>query len=383
MNFFKKNIALILMLVLIVGAIWYLGKANMKVGPANNNNIVGENISVQSSAASSTESLQAVAAADQKNGDKPAIEINDPTGFVNTTPFKLADLVGKKVVLLDFWTYSCINCIRTLPYLTAWYQKYQDQGLEIVGVHTPEFEFEKNYANVETAVQKYGIKYPVVLDSNYGTWQAYGNLYWPHEYLIDIAGYVVHDHIGEGDYDVTEAEIQKLLQQRNDVLGMNQATTSLGVVVPQTDFSGIQSPETYFGAAKNEFLANGNIGVLGDQLLQEPSSIDLNKLYLVGNWHFENEYATNLQAGAKIIFKYHSAKVFFVGSASQSVNIRVLEDGVPLTGANAGSDVLNGNFSVQESRLYNVINNSNGSSEHTLELIIDAPGLQAYTFTFG
>ena len=152
--------------------------------------------------------LQSLAKTDQASDFDPAREIQDPTGFVNaSSSFRLANLIGHDVILLDFWTYSCINCIRTLPYLTAWYGKYKDYGLVVVGIHTPEFDFEKNIANVEAAATQYGIKYPIVLDSNYGTWDAYGNLYWPHEYLIDMAGYIVHDQVGEGNYAETESKI--------------------------------------------------------------------------------------------------------------------------------------------------------------------------------
>jgi len=381
-----KNIFLAIIIIFIVGSIWYL--ESIKTNPIGNQGapaqpIVGVPASTSTNAAGGKISIASIAAEDIKNGLKPAVEITNPTGFINTPPFKLADLVGKKVVLLDFWTYSCINCLRTLPYLTSWYQKYQNEGLEIVGIHTPEFDFEKDYSNVSAAVAKYSIKYPVVMDSNYGTWQAYGNLYWPHEYLIDAAGYIVHDQIGEGGYQDTEAEIQKLLQERAEALGIatSSAATS-SIIIPQENLSGIGSEETYFGAARNEFLANGNQSSLGDQTLQEPSTIDLNKLYLAGNWNFQSEYAQNT-GPAKIIYRYSSSKVFFVASGNGSgVSVKVLQDGVPVS-TDAGSDVKDGVITIKESRLYNVINNSQGSGEHTLELIIDSPGLQAYTFTFG
>ena len=227
-----KNITFAFLLLVIVAAIAYLELS--KVHPAVKPGVGAQTIEVSSTttgfmtgAGTSTAAavpgsptttfagtldaaaLQALAASDKAAGYQPAIEIADPTGFVNaSSDFKLANLVGKNVILLDFWTYSCINCIRTIPYLNAWYDRYHDQGLEIVGIHTPEFAFESNISNVEAATQKYGIEYPVVLDSNYGTWDAYGNLYWPHEYLIDMAGYIVHDQIGEGNYGETETEIQ-------------------------------------------------------------------------------------------------------------------------------------------------------------------------------
>src|SRR3989344_3502091 len=146
-----------------------------------------------------------------------ARDLVSPEGYINTDNITLAELVGKKVILVDFWTYSCINCQRTQPYLNAWYEKYRAAGLEIIGVHTPEFEFEKNYENVKRAVEKAGIKYPVVQDNDYATWQAYGNRYWPRKYLIDIDGYIVYDHIGEGGYEETERKIQELLSMSVEI----------------------------------------------------------------------------------------------------------------------------------------------------------------------
>src|SRR3990167_6237732 len=150
-------------------------------------------------------------------------EITSPSGFVNTGPFNLKDIVGKKVILLDFMTYSCINCQRTFPYLNAWYEKYKDQGLEIVGIHTPEFAFEKNIENVREAMRRFGILYPVVFDNDYATWRAYGNQYWPRKYLIDIHGDIVYDHIGEGAYEETEMKIRELLLERSRLLGERSA----------------------------------------------------------------------------------------------------------------------------------------------------------------
>lgn len=384
----KRKIALAVALVLIIGAIIYLESVQAHRGGGGGNATQSINVPATSGdagiSASTTLALQTLAMADQKNGATPAVELTDPTGFVNTAPFKLSDLVGKKVILLDFWTYSCINCIRTVPYLNAWYAKYKDAGFVIVGVHTPEFDFEKDINNVQAATQKFGIQYPVVLDSNYGTWQAYNNLYWPHEYLIDIAGYVVHDQIGEGNYDKTEAEIQKLLDERSAILGTTTEMPATGtVVVAPSDLSGVQSPETYFGAARNQYLANGTSLTNGVQTLQMPSGVALNSLYLGGTWDFLDQYATNNTAGAKIVYRYNAGNVYFVASASSSVSVEVLQDGKPISSEDAGSDVHNGKITVHESRLYNVVKNAAGAGKHTLELIIDAPGLNAYTFTFG
>jgi thiol-disulfide isomerase/thioredoxin len=419
-----KKIGLIVMLLVIAGAIWYL--EGIKAQPNAEGSATPQAISVDATStapapivdvASGTApalasnatgtrptsivkalptSLQMLAASDKKAGYHPAIEISGPTGFINAPAnFKLADLIGKKVVLVDFWTYSCINCIRTLPYLTSWYAKYRDQGLVIVGIHTPEFDFEKNIDNVTAATKQYGIQYPVVLDSNQGTWNAYGNLYWPHEYLIDLAGYVVHDHIGEGGYAETENLIQGLLKQRATILGSAVAISTSTVNVTPSDLSGINSPETYFGAARNDLLANGSSLTNGTQVLAEPKVINSNELYLVGGWNFEDQYAQNTTAGAKIIFKYNAAKVNFVANgASAGSNIQIMQDGVVVPTTAAGSDVHNGKATIQESRLYNIIDNHDPhctagaacqdvAGEHTLEILINSPGLQAFTFTFG
>ncbi len=336
-----------------------------------------------------TAALRALSVSDQAAGDQPAIEIADPTGFINvSSSFRLANEIGHRVVLLDFWTYSCINCVRTIPFLNAWYQKYAPYGLVIVGIHTPEFAFEKNINNVRNAVAEYGIHYPVILDSNYGTWNAYNNLYWPHEYLIDMAGYIVHNQIGEGGYTSTETEIQTLLRQRAEILGLdpNAIPTSTVGITPQ-NLSGIESPETYFGAARNSSLANGNYFTNGTQTLTAPadtSAITTNYLYLGGTWNFADQYATNLTAGATVTFRYAAGKVYMVAAgAPGGTVVEVMQDGAPISAADAGSDVHNGTVTVTGDGLYNLVNDASGSGTHTLELIIESPGLQAYTFTFG
>ncbi len=184
-------------------------------------------------------------------------EIVNPAGYVNTDKITIGELIGKKVVLLDFVTYSCINCIRTFPYLNAWHEKYKDQGLQIIAIHTPEFAFEKKKENVAKAISGYGIKFPIVLDNEYATWRAYGNNYWPRKYLIDIHGNIIYDHIGEGAYDETEKKIQEALAERSRVVGENMDIKS-DMANPETEAVGIvRSPEVYFGSARNELLGNG------------------------------------------------------------------------------------------------------------------------------
>lgn len=315
-------------------------------------------------------------------------EIADPSGYVNADNIKIGDLIGKKVIIVDFMTYSCINCIRTFPYLNAWYDKYHDQGLEIIGIHTPEFSFEKNIDNVRKAMQGFGIKFPVVLDNNYGTWNAYDNSYWPRKYIIDIDGYIVFDHIGEGGYEETEAKIQELLAQK--MARDNQPSTAVpsGIVkVTSTVPLNVGSPETYFGAARNEYLVNGNSNQTGEQKLIFPGSINLNELNLVGVWNFENEFAQTSAAQDKIVYRYNAKNVYFVASSAVPNKVEVLLDGAPLTKDVAGSDIIfeNGKsyLLIHDDRLYNIVSDKYGAGEHTLQFIIDLPGLKAFTFTFG
>ena len=361
---------------MIVGLIWYLEAHKPPVISGNAPDVV---VSPQS-----TSNRDAVLNAKAQKYSK-AKELVDPTGFINTDPFKLSDLVGKKVVLLDFWTYSCINCQRTLPYLEAWYKKYKDQGLVIVGVHTPEFDFEKVYNNVLKATKELGVEYPVVLDSNQGTWSAYQNQYWPHEYLIDIDGYVVDDHIGEGGYADTEQKIKDALKEREQVLGL-PSTIDSSITTPQNvipmDTAGVQSPETYFGSARNEYLGNGTIEQGGEQTLTIPESIQSNSLYLGGTWNFQDQFAESASTATTITYKYSARNVYFVASSEKGVKIRVLLDGASL-GGEAGKDVSpDGTAFIEENRLYELVHGTN-YGEHTLQIQVEGAGLDAYTFTFG
>jgi cytochrome c biogenesis protein CcdA/thiol-disulfide isomerase/thioredoxin len=324
-----------------------------------------------------------------------APELAAPDGYINTPrlssgqagPISIGQFKGKDVVLIDFWTYSCINCIRTIPYVESWYAKYKDQGLVVIGVHTPEFAFEHVYQNVQMATRQLGITYPVVLDNEYATWNAFGNQYWPREYLIDIDGYIVHDHSGEGDYDGTEAAIQQALRERARRLGLAAASTTQGGTPTGAiaiDFSGVQSPETYFGAARNEYLGDGVRGRAGKQSLTLPSGLHPNALYLGGAWNFVDQYASNVAAGATIQHVYSAKNVYLVAASPDGpVKLKVLRDGKPLPAAERGADVDgSGEVTVQEDRLYQLVAGS-AYGEHTIELIIETPGLQAYTFTFG
>lgn len=309
----------------------------------------------------------------KKNTYPTAPELVSPNGYINTggKEIHLADYVGKKVVLLDFWTYSCINCKRTLPYLTSWYETYRDDGLIIIGVHTPEFSFEKVQENVERAVQEEGITYPVVLDNEYKTWNAFNNHYWPRKYLIDINGLIVYDHIGEGDYDETEEAIRKALEERAEYLGIEGLPSSKRSepTDPVRVEGKIQSPEIYFGSSRNTFLGNGQAQGT-DQTFTIPTTQDKNKLYLGGMWSFLPEYAIGTKGG-EVVFRYDAKNVYMVAQGSQGTVIEIFKDGES-----------EGLLTIQEEKLYPLIHGDN-YGQHTLHIEIKSGTLNAFTFTFG
>jgi cytochrome c biogenesis protein CcdA/thiol-disulfide isomerase/thioredoxin len=344
-------------------------------------------VTATSSTATSTAGYAFLTDAEKSLKYPKAPDLVSPDAYLNTggQPISLAGYKGKDVVLVDFWTYSCINCLRTIPYLNSWYAKYKDDGLVIIGVSTPEFSFEHVEANVANALVSLGIKYPVVLDNEYKTWNAYGNEYWPHEYLVDIDGYIVHDQVGEGDYDVTERAIQAALVERAVRLGL----PTTGIIQPVTTVTednpdDVQSPETYFGSNRNEYLANGAPGQTGTQSFTLPtSSLQPNALYLGGSWNIQPEYATSAASDDTIEYEYDAHDLYIVASAPAPVTIEVLRDGVPV-GSFAGADVdpKTSTATIQANRLYKLIHDAT-PGEHTVEIKVMGAGLEAYTFTFG
>lgn len=318
-------------------------------------------------------------------GDKAYKEISEPAGYVNTDgkPIKIADYVGNKVILLDFMTYSCINCQRTFPYVTSWYERYKDDGLIVIGIHTPEFSFEKDKRNVEKAMKEFGIVFPVVLDNDYGTWNAYGNRYWPRKYLIDIKGNIVYDHIGEGAYKETEMKIRELLAERKKAIGESSVSDQGGSLVSETIKSPLvsaRSPETYFGSLRNEYLRNGVSGQPGEQSFGVPNKFSPDSLYLDGTWNISGEQAKAVK-DARVVYRYNAKEVYIVASADVAAEIEVWQDGKLVT-AEAGSDVNgNGIVKINESRLYKLIRNDK-RGEHLLELRVK-DGVSLFAFTFG
>ncbi len=322
-----------------------------------------------------------------------APELVMPDGFINTPrlssgqagPITIGEFRGKNPVLIDIWTYSCINCQRTLPYLRSWYEKYEKDGLVIIGVHTPEFAFEKVQANVEKAVEEFSLKYPVILDNKYATWNAFGNRFWPRKYLIDIDGYIVYDHAGEGGYEETELAIQRVLAERAARLGgevSGQSVSSPADMV-QVDFRQVQSPEVYFGSARNESLGNGEIGVSGIQNIDIPQQLFSNTLYLGGGWDIQPEYAKNTNKGGRVQFMYTAKNVYMVASSDTPARVQITRDGGASLGNERGSDVdKDGWMTIQEERLYKIVE-GDVYGTYTLEIMIEGSGVEIYTFTFG
>jgi thiol-disulfide isomerase/thioredoxin len=320
-----------------------------------------------------------------KSQYKQAPELSRITGYVNSEPFKLSDLKGK-VVVVDFWTYSCINCIRTIPYLNMWYEKYADDGLVIVGVHTPEFEFEKNPDNVRAAVEKYGIKYPVVQDNERGTWKAYENRYWPRKYIVDDEGYIRYDHIGEGGYAETEYVIQSLLRERAANLGQTinvDSSITRPESVQNVEFSRIHTPELYFGYVYARAPLGNPEGYRPDQVVKYtiPEDVKPNAIYLSGEWKNNSDHMELKGQAGQIILEYSAKSVNIVAGGAGKISVS--EDGSALTEESLGTDLSeNGSTAIDGQRLYNIITHSR-YGEHRLIIDVVGEGFQIYTFTFG
>ena len=312
------------------------------------------------------------------NANESAPEIRGITKWLNSAgPETLASLKGK-VVLVDFWTYSCINCLRTLPHVEAWYNKYHSAGFEVIGVSTPEFAFEKDPNNVASAIKRYGIPYPVALDNNYSTWNAYNNQYWPAEYLIDATGHIRRTEFGEGNYGESEQAIRTLLS--NAGAKITVAPSDLPDTTPTTQLT----PETYFGSNRAQFgypTPNYPNGVF---TIPTQKVVPLDQFAFGGKWLIQPEFA-EASKGATLTEHFDASKVFLIlnPKAGLSNEVAVTYNGKPLTGALAGSDVVNGMIKVDSDRLYNIFNSGAKNSDGTLQFTFLNDGIQAFTFTFG
>lgn len=295
--------------------------------------------------------------------------------WMNSYPLTLKDLRGK-VVLVDFWTYTCINCIRTLPYLKSWHQKYKDKGLVIIGVHTPEFEFEKNPDNVEKAIKDFGIEYPVMQDNDYATWNAYNNRYWPAEYFIDKTGKIRRTHFGEGDYDESELFLQKLLEEKGESIDIPISNPTYTIQA--------RTPETYLGYKRLEYLSSPEkINVNQKAQFTAPAALPNNQFALSGFWTIGDEYAMP-EKGSALIIDFEAKDVFLVmrPKENQEGKIKVyLEENI-VSEDSRGVDVVDGIVTVDTDRLYSLVKFTN-SSRHILRLEFLDNNLELYAFTFG
>ena len=333
------------------------------------------------------ENLEILSQADEKPRTEPKAVLINPLAvpfaapefegiqtWLNSEPLTIKKLRGN-VVLIDFWTYSCINCIRTLPYITAWDKKYRDAGLVIVGVHSPEFEFEKKIDNIKTAIEKFGIQYPVAVDNTLSTWQAFHNLYWPAHYLIDKEGRVVYTHFGEGAYQITEHNISALL---------NKPDLQVSEMESKNRLYSTQTPETYLGYFRFDNFANTY------QLEKDrpkhyifSSTLDLHQWTLNGPWVIEGEKSISAGNGSALKIHFKAKKVFLVmGNAGEkTITVTVSLNGKPVT-VNAGVDVMNSAIQVKEYRLYELIQQPK-NAKGLLEINVSDPNLEIFAFTFG
>jgi len=320
-----------------------------------------------------------------KSKFKRAPELIGIAHYLNTTPETLAEEIKGKVVLYDIWTYSCINCIRTLPYITAWNDKYADEGLLIIGIHSPEFEFEKIQGNVELAISKHGITYPVVMDNDWETWKAFENRYWPRKYIADHEGFIRYDHIGEGAYQETEKIIQQLLKERSLSLGVQIADAESLVDIEEFEHTSFRTPELYFGynlaQGRNQLGSSEGFNQNKITSYLEPDNLDLHKFYLVGTWNNLKDSMRLESDSGSIKVLYHAKEVNIV--TSNRADLEIFLDGKPLDSKYSGDDVEIGNkITVSEPDLYNIIK-SEKSATHELEIKINQKGFEIYTFTFG
>ncbi|HEV3490798.1 MAG TPA: cytochrome c biogenesis protein DipZ [Reyranella sp.] len=318
-------------------------------------------------------------------GGLPALD--GAVEWLNSPPLTKQGLRGK-VVLIDFWTYSCINCLRAIPYVRAWAQKYKDQGLVVIGIHTPEFAFERNADNVKRAVRDLKIDYPVAIDSNFALWRAFDNQYWPAHYFIDAEGRIRHHHFGEGQYAESERVIQQLLAEtgKTDIAKGVVAVTAAGAEAA-ADAGNVKSPETYIGFMRAEnFSSPGGTVQDVDHVYALPTDLRLNQWALKGTWKIEDERAILGAAGGGIAFRFHARDLHLVlgaGDDGKPVRFGVLLDG-QRPGDDHGADIdANGEGTVTGQRLYQLVRQRGPVKERTFEIQFLDPGVQAFAFTFG
>jgi thiol-disulfide isomerase/thioredoxin len=319
------------------------------------------------------------------DGQLPSLD--GATGWLNSPPLTTAELRGK-VVLVDFWTYTCINWLRTLGYVRGWAKTYEDHGLVVVGVHTPEFPFERDVENVRWALRDMTVEYPVALDSDYAVWDAFSNRYWPAVYIADAQGRIRHHQFGEGGYEECERVIQGLLREAGrDGIGDDLVSVADDGFEAQADWANLETPETYLGYAQAQnFASPGGAEIDEPRTYVTPDQLRLNQWALAGDWTVERGASVLNRADGQIAFRFHARDVQLVmgpRSRGASVPFRVLVDGEP-PGAAHGLDVdEQGHGTLAQQRLYQLIREPRSIADRTFEITYLAPGVEAYCFTFG
>jgi thiol-disulfide isomerase/thioredoxin len=316
----------------------------------------------------------------------PLPSFDGATGWLNSEPLEVADLRGN-VVLVDFWTYTCINWLRTLGFIRAWGEKYREHGLVVVGVHTPEFPFERDSYNVREAAAEMRVEYPIALDPDYGVWTAFSNRYWPAAYYSDAEGRIRHHQFGEGEYEMCERVIQQLLRDsgRDDVPGDLVSPPNNGVEA-QADWTNVESPETYLGAQQgHNFASPGGASINDPHTYTLPERLRLNSWALSGKWTVESRATVLHDAGGAIAFRFHARDINLVlrSRTGDAVPFRVLIDGAA-PGASHGVDAdAEGTGTLVRPRLYQLVRQEGPIVDRTFEIGFLEPGVEAYVFTFG
>jgi thiol-disulfide isomerase/thioredoxin len=308
------------------------------------------------------------------------------TGWLNSVPLTPAGLRGR-VVLVDFWTYTCVNWLRTLPYVRAWAHKYAGGGLTVIGVHTPEFGFEHDVDNVVRQSARFGVDWPVAVDNDYGVWRAFANHFWPALYLADAGGRIRYHHFGEGEYGMSEMAIQQLLRDG----GAANVSQDLVSVEPQglelaADWQTLQSAETYVGHGQSSGFAQQSVAAFDQPREYAAVPLRLNEWALAGNWTVAGHAAISNAAGARIAFRFRARDVNLVMAPVRTDNaipFRVRLDGQPPAGANGGDSASDGGGLLDEQRTYQLIRQSGPINERVFEIEFLAAGAEAYCFTFG
>jgi thiol-disulfide isomerase/thioredoxin len=326
-------------------------------------------------------------------GDQPALPVEGrlasfagATGWLNSEPLTPEGLRGR-VILVDFWTYTCVNWLRTLPYVRAWAAKYRDHGLTVIGVHTPEFGFERNIENIVTQSRTFGVDYPIAVDSGYAVWRAFANHYWPAVYIADEEGRIRHHHFGEGEYAQTEMVIQQLLMDA----GVDGIDQDLAAVEPRglevaADWRTLQSPETYVGYGQSTGFASEDVAFDEPHVYAAPARLPLNHWDISGNWTVARHAAVLNQPAGRVAFQFHARDLNLVmGPASRgaSIRFRVFLDGQVADGAH-GSDVeSDGRGIVRDQRTYQLIRQPGRIADRLFEIEFLDAGVEVYCFTFG